>query len=1016
MDRGIKYFHLIKQYLVKVLKFKEHEVGIIRSGMPKNGKNSKEYIKNLFNGEVYNENSKTFEKVSDDERIKIIIGSATIKEGINLQKYGTVLYDCFLDWNPTDFQQLVGRIWRQGNTFGSIRVVCPLVIDSVDIFLFQKLQEKTSRLNTIWATDGKSNVMDTEELNPEELKYALIRDPKVIAELKAVEEKSKLEGEVIAQRRLVDIAKETIKTINTIRYRFDSVLKAYKEYRDFDETNNKLLDAERLVKGIVALEKSQTDREGKKMIKAHRWDNITPELLKEHKLKPEQVSDKAKFDKYEDIWNYSEFAWATREFQTQLRDFLQPYKLHVSQDDTSRLDKFIEEIDKRISELKERQEEIMSDKNKKRLEEEVLEERLRLKIQYKTLSQSVADFARLNFLLNDKVVDIPVVEERTCPPMKDGVRLIDDESIRFLEDCVAKQPQTKDKYFDKETGRYTDVRHSLHEQILHKIFNSVKCQNREQPIAVFTGGAPASGKSYFLKNYAPWMLSNEVFTLDADAIRAMLPEYNGWNASATHMETKDITDYILKHIGDQSCKYDFVYDGTMNKAEKYFGLINKVKAMGYKTFIIFMTIPYGEAKARALDRYQRKGRYVPSEIIDEFFTMLPDPINKTKGQYALDQLKPLVDGYMVVDGLTGKILEKHGEDLPTQRYFGKKTVKIEPVGDVTDNLSKEPVQKITVNEEPVKKAEEIKHDSKKLKYKTGDVITCRSGAKFYLNAVPADIKEKIKTDYDKSKQDVSIFFKKNIYETPTDIIGQIRNWYDNLKQPTEKQVRNAMLLIIDEDYALKAGGESSSDHQYSSSLKWIQSSPTTGEDVEPVIVKRHSSKFENVLIKLEDLEDLFDATYSDTELEEKRIDDLKGVIGMWRRCKTHNLIGTSDGDKPCTDEEQAWIIRNIKELDRGEAVPFIDYLMGRFRDEALHGEDSSRNDKYIAAYEELKQLIGSVQHKETESTSSAPATDSKQNLMDVIEGLTLAMKYLTGKEKKEAKQQVDDLKLSLKYI
>jgi len=116
------------------------------------------------------------------------------------------LYNCFIDWNPTDIQQLEGRIYRQKNTFAAVRIVNPLVVDSADIFLFQKLQEKTARLNTIWATDGRTNVLHTEEFNPEELKYALIRNPKVIAELKIIEQKAKLQSELIGLNRQIEIA------------------------------------------------------------------------------------------------------------------------------------------------------------------------------------------------------------------------------------------------------------------------------------------------------------------------------------------------------------------------------------------------------------------------------------------------------------------------------------------------------------------------------------------------------------------------------------------------------------------------------------------------------------------------------------------------------------------------------------------------------------------------------------------------------------------------------------------
>ena len=44
-----------------------------------------------------------------------------------------------------------------------------------------------------------------------------------------------------------------------------------------------------------------------------------------------------------------------------------------------------------------------------------------------------------------------------------------------------------------------------------------------------------------------------------------------------------------------------------------------------------MVIPYAEAKKRNLQRYNDKGRYVPDEVIDDFFTLVN---GKTKGEIA----------------------------------------------------------------------------------------------------------------------------------------------------------------------------------------------------------------------------------------------------------------------------------------------------------------------------------------------------------------------------------------------
>ena len=88
-----------------------------------------------------------------------------------------------------------------------------------------------------------------------------------------------------------------------------------------------------------------------------------------------------------------------------------------------------------------------------------------------------------------------------------------------------------------------------------------------------------------------------------------------------------------------------------------------------------MVVTYSVSKQRALARYQKTGRYVPMEVIDDFFTMLPGE-HKTKGQYALDQLKSVVDGYAVVDGVNGNVIKQRGEDLPKKRYYTSQHVQL----------------------------------------------------------------------------------------------------------------------------------------------------------------------------------------------------------------------------------------------------------------------------------------------------------------------------------------------------
>jgi predicted ABC-type ATPase len=272
--------------------------------------------------------------------------------------------------------------------------------------------------------------------------------------------------------------------------------------------------------------------------------------------------------------------------------------------------------------------------------------------------------------------------ETTCEVLdKQGERQIDPESIENMTECLNDLPQTKSFHFDYETNDYKPYRKRLHRDIIYDFKKDLICVERQQPIAILMGGSPASGKSTFLKKYAPYLLKEEIFKVDADEIRSKLPEYRGYNATQTHLETKDIVNTLLsdRNIGIP-CRFDVIYDGTMNNTKSYLPLINILKREGYKVFIVYIDrVQKDVIVKRALERYKKSGRFVPLEVIDDFFT---------KGKEALEQLKQEVDGYMIVDGSNQdyKIIERGGQSLPKNRNYSKIG---EPIKITTEDVIRE---------------------------------------------------------------------------------------------------------------------------------------------------------------------------------------------------------------------------------------------------------------------------------------------------------------------------------------
>jgi prefoldin subunit 5 len=172
MPRGVEQYNYVKDYLVSqgipadAVAFMDSSVSL----------DKKEQITSSFN--------------DPDGKIKIIIGSETIKEGVSLNGNSTTIYNTMLGWNPTETIQVEGRIWRQGNKQGVTHVVYPLMNDSIDSMMYQKYDEKSSRLNALWSYKGDS--LNVEDINPEELKFALIKDPEKRAKMRINQQQAEL--------------------------------------------------------------------------------------------------------------------------------------------------------------------------------------------------------------------------------------------------------------------------------------------------------------------------------------------------------------------------------------------------------------------------------------------------------------------------------------------------------------------------------------------------------------------------------------------------------------------------------------------------------------------------------------------------------------------------------------------------------------------------------------------------------------------------------------------------------
>lgn len=172
---GVEYFPLLKEYLVKEGGFKSSEVGIIT-------------------GSVDTEERYDIQTNFNKGKVKVIIGSDAIQEGLNLQEKTTDLHKISLTWNFTEQRQVDGRAWRQGNIWKKIRLNNYYIADSIDVFQAQKLATKAARYEN--SLKFKGNYLDTGLVDFDDLKVELIRDPVRRVEIEIALEKKKFEAEL----------------------------------------------------------------------------------------------------------------------------------------------------------------------------------------------------------------------------------------------------------------------------------------------------------------------------------------------------------------------------------------------------------------------------------------------------------------------------------------------------------------------------------------------------------------------------------------------------------------------------------------------------------------------------------------------------------------------------------------------------------------------------------------------------------------------------------------------------
>lgn len=237
LPRGVKESTSVKQYLTKN-GIPSKAIALINSGTTEL---QKQKITTAFN--------------DPSAPLKVLIGSETISEGVDLNGNTLVLYNCMLGWNPTEPVQVEGRLWRQGNRQKKVHIVYPLMYNSIDSLIYQKHDEKVSRIDAIWSYRGDK--LNVEDINPTELKFDLIKSAEKKAEIMLEEELIPLKKQI----RIIDESVELIKTAESqkviLEEEVNDLENQEKELQTYRE--KVITDGEKLPEAIRQLNKIMID-------------------------------------------------------------------------------------------------------------------------------------------------------------------------------------------------------------------------------------------------------------------------------------------------------------------------------------------------------------------------------------------------------------------------------------------------------------------------------------------------------------------------------------------------------------------------------------------------------------------------------------------------------------------------------------------------------------------------------------------------------------------------------------
>ena len=152
----------------------------------------------------------------------------------------------------------------------------------------------------------------------------------------------------------------------------------------------------------------------------------------------------------------------------------------------------------------------------------------------------------------------------------------------------------------------------------------------QKPGSIFMAGSPGAGKTEFSKNLIK-ELGDGVVRIDPDEVRALLPQYNGKNASLfqspVNIGVDDLFFFALKN------RQNFILDGTLAFFEKARNNILKCLETREYVEIYYLFQDPSIAWKFTQDREVEEGRRIDKEVFIRAFIASKENVQKLKSEF-----------------------------------------------------------------------------------------------------------------------------------------------------------------------------------------------------------------------------------------------------------------------------------------------------------------------------------------------------------------------------------------------